>query len=86
VNGPLAIRIDQLSLPVGSPREAERVAEAMQTSLERLFAADMAAGREWSGSVDSLALDLPDGRSCEETGAAIARAVRDSLAAPEQTP
>jgi hypothetical protein len=85
VSGPLSIRIDQLTLPVGSPREAERVAQSMQASLERLFAADMAAGREWSGTVDRLALDLPDGRSCEETGAAIARAVRDSLAAPEPT-
>jgi hypothetical protein len=85
VTAPLAIRIDQLSLPAGTPREAERVAAAMQASLESLFAEDRALGLAWDGSIDEIVLDLPDGRSCEQTGAAIARAIRDRLASPERT-
>ena len=81
---PLSIQIDQLSLPVASPREAARVARAMQAELERMFADDLAAGLAWRGSVDRLALELPEGRSCEETGSAIARAVRDRLSATDR--
>lgn len=82
----LSIVIEELSLPAASPREAAMVAEAMRASLERLYSADSAAGLAWRNSLDRLSLDLPEGRGCEETGAAIARALRDRLAAPELKP
>lgn len=77
---PLVIRIEQLSLPVGSAGDAMRVTHAMQDSLERLFAADQAAGLAWRRSVDSLTLELGERRGCEEIGTALARALRDRLA------
>ena len=86
MSAPLSILIEEMSLPAGSPGEAALVAGAMRASLERLYAADSAAGLTWRTSLDRLSLELPEGRGFEETGAAIARALRDRLAAHEMKP
>lgn len=86
MSAPLSILIEEMSLPAASPREAAIVAQAMRASLERLYVADSAAGLTWRTSLDRLSLELPEGRGCEETGVAIARALRDRLAAPELKP
>lgn len=83
MTGPLSILVEEMSLPAGSPQEAAQVAGALRDSLEQMFAQDQAAGLVWRGSLDRLTLDLPEGRGCEETGRAIARALRDRLAGPE---
>jgi hypothetical protein len=86
VSAPLSILIEEMVLPAASPREANRIAGALQASLERLYAADAAAGVAWRSSLDRLTLEMPEGRGCDETGRALARALRDRLAAPELKP
>ncbi len=86
MSAPLSILIEEMSLPAASPREAALITGAMRASLERLYAADSAAGLTWRTSLDRLSLELPEQGGCEETGLAIARALRDRLAAPEPKP